>query len=221
MTNDEQLEAYILEHIDPEGEYLHRLYRATNIHLLAGRMASGHLQGRLLKMLVQMIRPRHILEVGTFSGYSAICMAEGLEEGGMVHTFEINDELEDFTRPWIEGSHVADKIEMTIGDALTEAPRLGITFDMAFIDGDKRTYIPIYEMALKVTRPGAFILADNTLWYGQVIDPAYSRDAQTQGIVAFNDHIAHDERVEKIMIPMRDGLTIIKKKLTGDDASPK
>ena len=214
MTTDEQLEDYILQHIEPEGEYLHRLYRATNIHLLAGRMASGHLQGRLLKMLVQMIRPKHILEVGTFSGYSAICMAEGLEEGGMVHTFEIDDELEDFARKWIEGSKVADKIQLTIGDALTEAPRLGITFDMAFIDGDKRTYIPIYEMALSVTRPEGFIIADNTLWDGHVIDPAYSRDSQTQGIVAFNDYLAHDNRVEKVILPMRDGLTLIKKKVT-------
>ena len=212
MTTNEQLEDYILKHIEPEGEYLHRLYRATNIHLLAGRMASGHLQGRLLKMLVQMTRPKHILEVGTFSGYSAICMAEGLEEGGMVHTFEIDDELEDFARKWIEGSEVADKIQLTIGDALTEAPRLGITFDMAFIDGDKRTYIPIYEMALSVTRPEGFIIADNTLWDGHVIDPAYSRDAQTQGIVAFNDYLAHDNRVEKIILPLRDGLTLIKKK---------
>lgn len=212
MTTDEQLEDYILKHIEPEGEYLHRLYRATNIHLLAGRMASGHLQGRLLKMLVQMIRPKHILEVGTFSGYSAICMAEGLEEGGMVHTFEIDDELEDFARKWIEGSEVADKIQLTIGDALTEAPRLGITFDMAFIDGDKRTYIPIYEMALSMTRPEGFIIADNTLWDGHVIDPAYSRDSQTQGIVAFNDYLAHDNRVEKVILPMRDGLTLIKKK---------
>ncbi len=214
MTTDEQLEDYILKHIEPEGEYLHRLYRATNIHLLAGRMASGHLQGRLLKMLVQMIRPKHILEVGTFSGYSAICMAEGLEEGGMVHTFEIDDELEDFALKWIEGSEVADKIQLTIGDALTEAPRLGITFDMAFIDGDKRTYIPIYEMALSVTRPEGFIIADNTLWDGHVIDPAYSRDSQTQGIVAFNDYLAHDNRVEKVILPMRDGLTLIKKKVT-------
>ena len=214
MTTDEQLEDYILQHIEPEGEYLHHLYRATNIHLLAGRMASGHLQGRLLKMFVQMIRPKHILEVGTFSGYSAICMAEGLEEGGMVHTFEIDDELEDFARKWIEGSEVANKIQLTIGDALTEAPRLGITFDMAFIDGDKRTYIPIYEMALSVTRPEGFIIADNTLWDGHVIDPAYSRDSQTQGIVAFNDYLAHDKRVEKVILPMRDGLTLIKKKVT-------
>ena len=124
MTPSEQIEEYILRHIEPEGEYLHRLWRATNIHLLRGRMASGHLQGRVLKMLVQMIRPQRILEVGTFSGYSAICMAEGLEDGGRVYTFEINDEQEDFTRPWIEGSAVADKITFIIGDAIEEAPRL-------------------------------------------------------------------------------------------------
>ena len=153
MTTDEQLENYILNHIDAEGDYLYRLYRATNVHLLRGRMASGHLQGRLLRMLVHMIRPRNILEVGTFSGYSAICMAEGLEDGGKVYTFEINDEQEDFTRPWIEGSAVADKIEFIIGDAVTEAPRLGIVFDMAFIDGDKRTYLDVYEMALRVVKP--------------------------------------------------------------------
>lgn len=206
------LEPYILNHIDPEGDYLHRLYRATNIHLLSGRMASGHLQGRLLKMLVRMIRPQNILEVGTFSGYSAICMAEGLEPGGKVYTFEINDELEDFTRPWIEGSDVADRIEFIIGDAVTEAPHLGITFDMAFIDGDKRTYLPTYEMALRVVRPSGFILADNTLWDGHVVDQAYDHDPQTQGIEAFNDYVARDTRVEKVILPLRDGLTLIRKK---------
>ena len=212
MTSSDQLEEYILSHIEPEGEYLHRLWRATNIHLLRGRMASGHLQGRLLKMLVQMIRPQRILEVGTFSGYSAICMAEGLEDGGQVYTFEINDEQEDFTRPWIEGSAVADKITFIIGDAVTEAPKLGIVFDMAFIDGDKRTYLPTYEMALKVTRPGGFILADNTLWDGHVVDPAYSHDAQTLGIESFNDYVAHDDRVEQVILPLRDGLTIMRVK---------
>ena len=206
-----ELEQYVLSHIDPEGDYLYRLYRATNLHTLHGRMASGHLQGRLLKMLVRMARPRNILEVGTFSGYSAICMAEGLDEGGKVYTFEINDEQEDFTRPWIEGSPVADKIEFVIGDAITEAPRLGIVFDMAFIDGDKRTYIQAYEMALTVVRRGGFILADNTLWDGHVVDHAYDRDSQTAGIRRFNDHVAADPRVEKVILPLRDGLTIIRK----------
>ena len=207
---NEELEKYVLSHIDAEGDYLYRLYRATNIHLLHGRMASGHLQGRLLKMLVEMVKPENILEVGTFSGYSSICLAEGLAEGGKVYTFEINDEQEDFTRPWIEGSHVADKIEFIIGDAITEAPRLGITFDMAFIDGDKRTYIETYEMALKVMRPGGFIIADNTLWDGHVVDPAYDHDQQTVGIRNFNDHISRDPRVEKVILPLRDGLTLIK-----------
>ena len=206
------LDNYILSHIEPEPDYLYRLWRATNIYMLHGRMASGHLQGRLLKMLVQMIRPKRILEVGTFSGYSAICLAEGLEEGGKVYTFEINDEQEDFTRPWIEGSPVADKIEFIIGDAITEAPKLGIEFDMVFIDGDKRTYVETYEMVLSILRPGGFILADNTLWDGHVTDPAYDHDHQTQGICRFNDHIAKDPRVEQVILPLRDGLTLIRKK---------
>lgn len=208
---DTTLESYILNHIDPEGDYLHRLYRATNIHTIHGRMASGHLQGRLLKMLVTMIRPRNILEVGTFSGYSAICMAEGLEEGGKVWTFEINDEQEDFTRPWIEGSPVSDKIKFIIGDAITMAPSLGVVFDMAFVDGDKRTYVETYEMAMSVLRRGGYIIADNTLWDGHVTDHAYDRDSQTAGIRRFNDHVAADPRVEKVILPLRDGLTIIRK----------
>lgn len=208
---DTTLESYILSHIDPEGDYLHRLYRATNIHTIHGRMASGQLQGRLLKMLVTMIRPRNILEVGTFSGYSAICMAEGLEEGGKVWTFEINDEQEDFTRPWIEGSPVSDKIKFIIGDAITMAPRLDIVFDMAFVDGDKRTYVETYEMAMSVLRRGGYIIADNTLWDGHVTDHAYDRDSQTAGIRRFNDHVAADPRVEKVILPLRDGLTIIRK----------
>ena len=206
------IDDYILAHIEPEPDYLYRLWRATNIYMLHGRMASGHLQGRLLKMLVKMIRPQRILEVGTFSGYSALCMAEGLEEGGKVYTFEINDEQEDFTRPWIEKSPVADKIEFIIGDAISEAPKLGIDFDMAFIDGDKRTYVETYEMVLQILRPGGFILADNTLWDGHVTDPAYDKDHQTQGIRRFNDHIAQDPRVEQVILPLRDGLTLIRKK---------
>lgn len=212
MTGGRLLEQYVLEHIDAEGDYLHRLWRATNVELLHGRMASGHLQGRLLKMLVRMIRPQNVLEVGTFSGYSAICMAEGLLEDGKVYTFEINDEMEDFARRWISGSAVAERIDFRIGNAIIEAPRLGITFDMVFIDGDKRTYVEAYEMALSVVRTGGFILADNTLWDGHVVDEAYDHDRQTQGIEAFNDHVAADSRVEKVILPLRDGLTLIRKK---------
>ena len=208
----EELEEYILQHSEPEPEYLYRLWRSTNVHLLRGRMASGHLQGRLLKMLVQMIKPKNILEVGTFSGYSALCMAEGLEEGGKVWTYEINDEMEDFTRPWLENSAVSDRIEFIIGNAITEAPKLGILFDMAFIDGDKRTYMETYEMVLKVLRPGGFILADNTLWDGHVLEIPKTADLQTQGIESFNDFLMKDPRVEQVILPLRDGLTLIRKK---------
>ena len=211
MSN-EALEQYVLSHISPEPDYLSRLYRATHIHTIHGRMASGHLQGRLLKMLVTMIRPKRILEIGTFSGYSAIAMAEGLTSADAhVYTFEVNDEMEDFARQWIGGSAVADKITLIIGDALTEAPRLQLTFDMVFIDGDKRHYTDYYDMALTLLTPGGFIVADNTLWDGHVTDPDYDSDAQTQGIRRFNDYVAQDPRTEQLILPLRDGLSIIRK----------
>lgn len=212
MNDDALLDAYVRSHSAPEGDYLYRLWRATNIHTIHGRMASGHLQGRLLKMLVQMIRPKNILEVGTFSGYSALCMAEGLDDGGKVYTFEINDEMEDFTRPWIENSPWASKVDFRIGDATVEAPKLGLTFDLAFVDGDKRTYVETYEALLPLMAKGGYLLADNTLWDGHVVDPAYDHDHQTVGIRRFNDHIARDARVEQVILPLRDGLTIIRKR---------
>jgi len=220
MNDTENIDKYIDEHSDKEGEYLHELWRSTNIHTIHGRMVSGHLQGRLLKMLVNMIRPKYILEIGTFSGYSAICMAEGLaeisretgEEELKIFTFEINDEMEDFTRKWIEESNVAQWIDFHIGDAQKLAPKLGITFDMAFVDGNKRNYLKDYEMVLSILRPGGYIIADNTLWDGHVIDPAYNRDQQTIGIREFNDFVAQDKRVEKVLLPLRDGLTLIRKK---------
>lgn len=218
MTETALLDSYINAHIDPEGDYLHRLWRDTNIRTVHGRMASGHLQGRLLKMLVQMIKPQNILEVGTFSGYSALCMAEGLDsvwpersQGGKVYTFEVNDEMEDFTRRWIEASAYAHRIDFRIGDANEWAPRLGLSFDMMFIDGDKRTYLDTYERLLPLLNPGGFLLADNTLWDGHVVDTDYDHDAQTQGIRCFNDVVAKDPRVEKVILPLRDGLTIIHK----------
>lgn len=221
MTETELIDQYIADHSDPEGEYLHELWRATNIHTIHGRMASGHVQGRLLKMFVTMIRPRNILEIGTFSGYSAYCMAEGLAEisketgdsDRKVYTFEINDEMEDFTRKWLDGSVVTPWIDFRIGDAKELAPTLGIIFDMAFIDGNKRTYMEDYEMTLGILRPGGYILADNTLWDGHVVDSNYDRDQQTKGIKAFNDFVAKDERVERVILPLRDGLTLIRKKI--------
>lgn len=209
---DELLDQYILEHINKESDYLKALYRDTHVKLLRPRMASGHLQGRMLKMFVRMIRPKQILEIGTYSGYSALCLAEGLEEGSMLHTFEINDEQEDFTRPWLEKSPFANKIKFYIGDALQLVPQMDILFDLAFIDGDKRKYIEYYEMVLKKLTPGGYIIADNTLWDGHVLEEPHSNDYQTIGIKKFNDLVAKDERVEKVILPLRDGLTIIRKK---------
>ena len=212
MQETETIDDYILSHIDDEGDYLRALYRDTHVKLLYPRMASGHLQGRMLKMFVRMIRPRQILEIGTYSGYSALCMAEGLEEGGLIHTFEINDEQEDFTRQWLEHSAYADKICFYIGDALELVPRLDLHFDMAFIDGNKRHYVDYYEMILPRLAPGGYILADNTLWDGHVLKEAAPSDQQTLGIQAFNDLVAADPRVEKVILPLRDGLTIIRKR---------
>jgi predicted O-methyltransferase YrrM len=205
-------EDYIIAHIDPESDYLQALYRDTHVKLMCPRMASGHLQGRMLKMLVEMTNPRHILEIGTYSGYSALCLAEGLAEGSMLHTFEINDELEDFTRSWLENSPYVEKIKFYVGDALKMVPHLDIIFDLAFIDGDKRKYIEYYEMTLSFLSQGGYILADNTLWDGHVLVESHSSDKQTTGIKKFNDYVAKDKRVEKIILPLRDGLTIMKKK---------
>ena len=211
MSLTTPLDQYIADHSSPEGEYLYRLFRATHVEILAPQMASGHIQGRLLKFLVKMIRPKRILEIGTFTGYSALCMAEGLDEGCKLYTFEVEDELEDFTRKWIDGSGYADKIEFIIGNALEIVPTLGEKFDLVFMDGNKREYLNYYELAMKYLNDGGWILADNTLWDGHVIEPE-RQDAQTNGVRAFNDFIRNDERVEVVILPLRDGLTIIRKK---------
>ena len=234
---NDQLENYLLSHIDPEPEYLHRLWRATHLHLNYPRMASGHLQGRLLKMLTHMIRPKAVLEIGTFTGYSTLCMASALEPGAAIHTIEINDEQEDFTRPWLENSPWADKIHFYIGDALqilkgemandaTAKYQMvngkwlnGKCFDLVFIDADKRQYVDYYRAVLPLVQPGGFILADNTLWDGHVVDAQAStqsqahngKEAQTHGIMAFNDLVATDSAVERVILPLRDGLTLIRK----------
>ncbi len=212
MSRDEAIEAYILQHMDEESDYLKALYRQTHLKLINPRMTSGHLQGRLLKILVQMIRPHRILEIGTFAGYSALCMAEGLDEGARIHTYEIDDELEDFTRSWIEGSPHGHKVCFHIGNALNEVPNLGETFDLVFMDGDKRQYMDYYEMVLQYTSPNAIILADNTLWDGHVVEKTYLCDRQTSAINEFNAFVASDTRVEKLILPLRDGLTMIRKR---------
>lgn len=212
MQETELIDEYILAHIDPESDYLKRLYRDTHVKLLRPRMASGHLQGRLLKMLVCMARPKRILEIGTYTGYSTLCMAEGLNPDGRLYTFEINDEQEDFTRPWLENSPYADKIKFYIGDALEIVPGMDIVFDLAFVDGNKRFYVEYYEMILQKMHSGGYIIADNTLWDGHVLEEPHHTDTQTIGIKKFNDLVAADTRVEKVILPLRDGLTIIRKR---------
>lgn len=211
MSLTTPLDNYIAAHSSPEDDYLYRLFRATHVEILAPQMASGHIQGRLLKFLVKMIRPKRILEIGTFTGYSALCMAEGLDEDARIITFEVEDELEDFTRRWIEGSQHASKVDFIIGDALELVPEMGERFDLVFIDGNKREYIKYYNLAMEYLNDGGWILADNTLWDGHVIEPE-RQDAQTNGVRAFNDMVRNDDRVEVVMLPLRDGLTIIRKK---------
>ncbi|MBQ7527373.1 MAG: O-methyltransferase [Bacteroidaceae bacterium] len=206
------LEEYILRHIDAEGDYLHALWRDTQLRLSYGQMASGHLQGRVLKMLIQMAKPLRVLELGTFSGYATLCMAEGLGPDAEIHTFEVFDENEDFLRKWFEGSAYKDKIHLHIGDALQLVPEMQEQWDFAFIDADKREYTAYYEMLLPRMRPGGFIVADNTLWYGHVLEEARDSDLQTRGVQAFNEMVAQDNRVEKVILPLRDGLSIIRKK---------
>ncbi len=207
------LDDYILRHIDAEGELLHALWRDTQLRLSYGQMASGHLQGRLLKMLVQMTKPLRVLELGTFSGYSALCMSEGLLPEAELHTIEIFDEMEDFIRSWFARSPHASQLHLHIGNALDIIPTLTTPWDLVFIDADKRQYVEYYHMIVPLMKPGGFIIADNTLWYGHVLEehPRKS-DLQTLGVQAFNDIVASDPRVEKVILPLRDGLTLIRVK---------
>ena len=207
----EKLEEYILNHIDPEPEMMQRLNRDTHIYHLYSRMCSGHLQGRMLKMFTRMIRPQRILELGAFTGYSALCFAEGMPEDAELHTVEIDDEIEDFILERFNASPYADRMHLHIGDAMEIVPTLEGEFDLVFIDANKRNYVDYYNMILPRVKKGGFILADNTLWDGKVADPAANHDAQTRGILDFNDLVANDPRVSCVILPLRDGLTLIRK----------
>ena len=208
MTYD--LEQYILAHIDAEPPHLQQLYRDTHLQLVYPHLCSGHLQGRLLKMLVRMVRPRRVLELGTYSGYSALCLAEGLpDDDCRVHTIEVNDEMEQFIRRHLAASPVGHRVVLHIGDAADVLPTIGGTFDLAYVDANKRDYVANYEQVLPRISPGGFILVDNTLWGGKVTDGDANHDTLTQSIRAFNDHVARDPRVEKVILPLRDGITLI------------
>lgn len=212
MDNQHQIDKYILDHIDREDEVLTELDRETNLKVVGGRMISGHLQGQVLTMLSKMIQPKNILEIGTFTGYSAICLAKGLTKNGKLITIEINDELESFAAKYFELAGFVDCIEQRIGPATEIIPTLDQTFDLVFIDADKREYIEYFELVFDKVPSGGYIIADNTLWNGKVLDTPATEDHFTKGIIDFNSFIKNNKSVEKVIIPLRDGMTVIRKK---------
>ena len=206
------LEQYVEMMSSPEDALLRELERETYLRVINPRMISGHIQGKFMEMLVRMLRPRRILEIGTFTGYSALCMAVGLDDGGIIDTCEIDDELEEMIRSFFDRSQHGGKIRLHIGSALEIAPTLGERYDLVFMDGDKREYTAYYNMLMDngLVGSGSFILADNILWYGKVVEPVAKGDKQTQAIVDFNRMIREDERVENVIIPIRDGINLIR-----------
>lgn len=205
------IEEYIEYHSSSESDALRQITHDTYLRILNPHMLSGHIQGRLLSMLSKMIHPEHILEIGTYAGYSALCLAEGLTEKGKLITLEHNDEIEEDIINNLSLSPLGKKIELLIGDAKELIPTLSQEFDLVFIDADKREYCTYLDLVLDKVKPGGWILADNTLWDGHIIDPAYNKDKQTLGLLAFNKQVAEDSRLEKVILPIRDGLTIIRK----------
>jgi len=209
---DPAIEKYIQEHCTEEPDVLKELERQTFLHVLLPRMLSGHVQGRVLSLLSKMISPKQVLEIGTFTGYSAICFAEGLVQGGQVHTIDINEELEELVAKFVEKAGMKNQIKQYIGKALEIIPSMDIEFDLVFIDADKINYLPYYEMVLPKVKQGGFILADNVLWSGKVTDENVKPKKDTQAILDFNRFVANDPRVEKVILPLRDGIFLIRKK---------
>jgi len=209
---DEDLLQYSEEHTSPESELLHKINRQTHLSVLKPRMLSGHQQGRLLSMFSKMLQPKQILEIGTYTGYSALCLAEGLQPGGMLHTIDINEELEERVRGYFAEADLTDSISYYIGNALQIVPTLAATFDLVFIDADKINYAAYYDLIFDKVRPGGYIIADNVLWSGKVL-AKYRRklDEDTQAVVAFNKKVHDDMRVENILLPVRDGLLVARK----------
>ena len=210
----EEIEAYALDHTDPEPPLLARLNRDAHVKLLRPRMIAGHLQGRVLKMFCRMMRPKRLLEIGTYTGYATFCMAEGTDDDAVIHTVEVNDEMEPFFHTYWSQHPGRTKICPHWDDVRRVLPTLGDElFDLVYIDADKRDYCDYYDLVFPHVRPGGLILADNTLWSGKVVDGgAPNTDAQTRGILAFNERIKADDRVEKVLLPLRDGLTVICKR---------
>jgi predicted O-methyltransferase YrrM len=212
MNKQKLLEKYILQHIDEEDPVLTELDRETHLTVPGARMISGHLQGQALTMLSKMIQPKCILEIGTFTGYSAICLTKGLAENGKLITLEIDDELQSLAQKYFEKAGCQQKIEQHIGAALDVIPNLDEQFDLVFLDADKKEYCQYYNLVFEKVKPGGYIIADNVLWSGKVLEKPAPDDEQTRGIIEFNKMIKTDDRVEKVILPLRDGMTVIRKK---------
>ncbi|MBQ3248311.1 MAG: O-methyltransferase [Alistipes sp.] len=210
----DKLEQYILDNTTAEQELMHRLERETYLRVINPRMISGHLQGKLLEMLVRMMRPKRVLEIGTFTGYSALSIARGLEDDATLNTVEVDDELEDIAAKYFDASGYGHRIRQHIGSALDIVPRLGEVYDMVFIDGDKREYPAYYDMLMDggYVRSGSILLADNILWYGKVAEPIAHNDRHTEAIVEFNRRVKEDARVDNVIVPIRDGINLIRVK---------
>lgn len=210
-----QLDNYVTSHTSAEPVILKDLVRQTNLRLIHPRMLSGHVQGRMLKMFVHMIKPKRILELGTFTGYSALCLAEGLEENSCIDTIEVDEELQDFLESFFEKSEFKQRINLFVGDSLDIIPKLEYKYDLVFIDANKRNYIDYYNLVFDKVEKGGYIIADNVLWDGHVLKnnaQIKHNDFQTRGIKDFNDFVHNDDRVENVLLPVRDGLMIIRKK---------
>ncbi len=206
-----KLEQFLVEHSTPEDPVLEDLYRQTHIRFVNPNMVSGHVQGKFLELISRMINPETILEIGTFTGYSAICLARGLRQGGKLITIELNDELTAFSQSFFDRAGVASKITQLTGKAQDIIPILDLAFDLVFIDGDKREYIDYYRLIIDKVKPGGFILADNVLWGGKVFEPD-TNDPQARGIINFNEMIRNETIIDNVIIPLRDGLMLIRKK---------
>jgi predicted O-methyltransferase YrrM len=211
MTDQVLLDQYIINHISPEDDFLNELDRETHLKVLRSRMLSGHLQGQILSMISCMVKPKYILEIGTFTGYSALCLAKGLTACGQLHTIEIDDELETIAQKYFLKSGMSDHIFQHIGDAREIIPSINLPFDLVFIDADKREYCDYYNFVFDHIPVGGFILADNILWDGKVVDPEAANEEQTRGILDFNDLIQNDSRVRNVILPVRDGIMLVQK----------
>jgi len=208
----EELEDYVANHTDSENELLYDLNRQTHIQLLQPRMLSGHIQGRVLSMLSHMIQPKVVLEIGTYTGYSALCLAEGLQDDGTLITIDKNEELEPFTRSYFEKSKFSDRIDFRIGNAMEIIPSLSMEFDLVFIDADKSNYANYYDMVFNQVKPGGYIMADNVLWSGKVVEELNEKDIDTKALLEFNMKVQDDPRVENLLLAVRDGIMIARKK---------